>query len=264
MTGPVALVVGASRGIGAAVADRLAADGFGLLLVGRTESDLADVAMRSAAAEVVVADVSTTQGTATVVAAAVRRPPAVVVAVARSRVPWKPVSRLQAGEVGRAVDHHLDHLIALARVVLPAQRAAGFGRWIFISSTVALMGGAGQAVYTAHKLAMEGFSRTLALEEGRNGITANVVAPGFVDTEATRAAYPQDMFAALSAMNTVGRAGTPEEVAHVVSALADRRAGFVTGSTVVAGGGVELAWPVGLAARSPATAAQFASGTGRP
>ncbi|MBA2554707.1 MAG: SDR family oxidoreductase [Geodermatophilaceae bacterium] len=262
-----ALVIGASRGIGAAIADRLADDGFHLILVGRTESDLVsvaerNVAKRSASAEVVVADIGTAEGTKAVVAAAVRSQPEVIVAVARTRAPWKRVSKLDPGEVGRSVDHHLDHLIAVAKTVLPAQRAAGYGRWVFVSSTVALMGGPGQAVYTAHKLAMEGFSRTLALEEGRNGITANVVAPGFIDTEATRTNYPDDMFAALSAMNTVGRAGTAEEVAHMVSALADRRAGFVTGSTVVVGGGVELAWPATLAVQSPALAAQFAAGAG--
>lgn len=262
MTQPTALVLGASRGIGAAVADRLGDDGFQLVLVGRTESDLVDVAKRSAYAEVVVADVATVEGTATVVAAAERTRPEVVVALARTRAPWKRVSKLDPGELGRSVDHHLDHLIALAKVILPAQRAAGHGRWIFVSSTVALMGGPGQAVYAAHKLAMEGLSRTLALEEGRNGITANVVAPGFIATEATRSHYPQDMFAALSSMNTVGRAGTPEEVAHMVAALADQRSGFVTGATLVVGGGVELAWPAPLAARSPALAAEFAAGRG--
>ncbi len=260
MTRRTALVVGASRGIGAAVARRLGADGYRLVLVGRAQPDLEQVAADLDAAEVVAADVTTEDGTARVVEVARRTEPAVVVALARIREPWTRVSKLDPHALGRSVDSHLAHLVALAQVALPPQRAAAYGRWIFVSSSVTKMGGPGQAAYAAHKLAMEGLSRALALEEGRNGITFNVVAPGFIDTEGTRAGYEPEMFRAASAMNTLGRAGRPEEVAHLVSALADPLGGFVTGSTVLVGGGLELAWPAALAARAPALAAEFALG----
>ncbi len=255
-----ALVVGASRDIGAEIARRLGEDGFHVVLVGRSEADLEASAAPIRSAEIVVADIATAEGTQAILGAAERTLPAVVVAVARTRDPWQRLPKLDPAALGKSVDDHLAYLVALTRVVIPAQRARKHGRWIFISSTVATMGGPGQAAYSAHKLAMEGLARTLALEEGRNGITSNVVAPGFIETEGTRANYDADMFSAVSAMNTVGRAGTPEEVAHIVSALADRRAGFVTGATLLVGGGVELAWPAALAARSPALAAQFATG----
>lgn len=259
-----ALVVGASRDIGAAIAQRLGADGFHVVLVGRAEDDLRASAADIASAETVVADIATPDGIQAILDAAERTSPAVVVAVARTRDPWQRLPKLDPASLGRSVDDHLAYLVALTRVVIPAQRARKHGRWIFLSSTVATMGGPGQAAYSAHKLAMEGLARTLALEEGRHGITSNVVAPGFIATDGTRATYDPDMFAAVSAMNTVGRAGTPEEVAHIVASLADRRAGFVTGATVLVGGGVELAWPAALAARSPALARQFATGVAGP
>lgn len=259
-----ALVVGASRDIGAAIAHRLASDGLHVVLVGRSKPGLDETAATIPDAETVVADIATADGIHAILDAAERTEPAVVVAVARTRDPWARLPKLDPSALGTAVQDHLAYLVALTGVVLPAQRAARFGRWIFVSSTVTRMGGPGQAAYTAHKLAMEGLARTLALEEGRNGITSNVVSPGFIDTAGTRANYPAEMFAAISAMNTVGRAGTPEEVAHLVAALADRRAGFVTGSTVLVGGGVELAWPAGLAARDPALAVAFATGGPRP
>lgn len=259
-----ALVVGASRDIGAAIARRLGDDGFHVVLVGRAEGDLKASAAGIPSAETVVADIATPDGIQAILEVAERTSPAVVVAVARTRDPWQRLPKLDPSSLGRSVDDHLAYLVALTRVVLPAQRSRRHGRWVFLSSTVATMGGPGQAAYSAHKLAMEGLARTLALEEGRNGITSNVVAPGFIATDGTRANYDPDMFAAVSAMNTVGRAGTPEEVAHIVAALADRRAGFVTGATLLVGGGVELAWPAALAARSPALALQFATGVAAP
>jgi NAD(P)-dependent dehydrogenase (short-subunit alcohol dehydrogenase family) len=90
--------------------------------------------------------------------------------------------------------------------------------------------------------------RTLALEEGLNGITANVVAPGFIRTEGT-VAYPTEVFERLSAANALGRVGHPQEVAHVVSMLAHPDGGFVTGATIPVSGGVELGWAIGEAAR---------------
>lgn len=255
-----ALVVGASRDIGAAVARRLDADGLRVVLVGRDAEGLEKTAADLTDARTVVADIATGEGTDAILAAAREVEPAVVVAVARTRDPWARLPKLDPAALGRAVHDHLAYLVALIGVVVPVQRRRRHGRWVFVSSTVATMGGVGQAAYAAHKLALEGLSRTLALEEGRNGITANVVSPGFIDTAGTRRNYPPDVFAAVSAMNALGRAGTPDEVAHIVSALADPRAGFVTGATLLVGGGVELAWPSGLVTRDPALAARFAQG----
>ena len=130
----------------------------------------------------------------------------------------------------------------MARDAVPFQRSEGFGRWILISSLVASIGGHGQSTYIAHKAAMEGFSRALAVEEGRHGITSNVVVPGFVDTENMARNYTDAQREAFASCSVVGRRGRPEEVAHAVSFLADERAGFVTGASIPVSGGAELNW----------------------
>jgi len=260
VTARVALVVGASRGIGAAVAQRLADDGHDVLVVGRDAEALGAVAAGVRGAEPVVADVSSDAGIERLVDVAERRQPTSVVAVARVREPWRRISALDPGDLGRAVEVHTRYLLALGRTVLPLQRRDGFGRWVFLSSLVASQGGPGQGAYAAHKAAVEALCRTLAVEEAHHGITANVVAPGFIPVAGLDAHYGDEMFAALGAMNATGRPGTPEEVAHAVSFLVDRRAGFITGATIPVDGGAALGWPIARAAADPAVAARFTAG----
>ena len=100
------------------------------------------------------------------------------------------------------------------------------------------------ASYGASKAGLIGLTRVLAGEYGKFGITANVVAPGFIRTEGTELAYQESVFQALSQSNVLGRAGTPEEVAHVVAMLAHPEGGYITGATIPVSAGVQLGWSI--------------------
>lgn len=119
---------------------------------------------------------------------------------------------------------------------------AGFGRIINLSSTSAL-GNRGQANYAAAKAGLQGFTKTLALELGKFGVTANAIAPGFIETEMTaataeRLGVPFDEFkASVAAEIPVGRTGNPEDIAHAVSYFVDERSGFVSGQVLYVSGG---------------------------
>ena len=247
LRGRSALVLGASRGIGAETARRLADSGASVTLVGRDVGllELVNDSCRAGDHRTLAVDLGSVEGRSRLAEAASNLKFDVVVAATRQRQPWRRITETSAADVMRSMDAHVSHLLDLAHVVLPSQRQGGFGRWVFIGSLVAQIGGRGQAEYVMHKAAVEALSRTIALEEGRYGITANVVAPGFIATEATLGAYDPDAFATLARSNAVERAGTPEEVAHVVDMLCDPRGGFVTGSVLPVGGGVELNWSMG-------------------
>lgn len=243
-----ALVLGASQGIGAAIARRLDADGFDVTIVARSVDGLAATASSMHHATEVAIDLATVGGRDDLEAhLAAAGQPHVVVGVAHVRRPWSRVADTDPQAYGSSVDDHLAHLVAVARGAIPFQRSERFGRWILVGSLAATLGGHGQSVYVAQKSAMEGLARSLAVEEGRHGITANVVVPGFVDTENTLARYSSDQRAAFGRGSAVRRAGTPEEVAHAVSFLADERAGFVTGASIPVTGGAELGWWLGRA-----------------
>lgn len=246
-------MVGGGRDLGAAVAERLADDGATLLLVGRDARSLEEVRGRLAGDghDHLAADL-TDPADLTRLCAHLRgvAPVDVVVTGLRVRQPWTRLEDISGDELADALADNVAYLADLVRAVLPGQRRAGHGRWVVLSSAVAALGGEGQGAYVAQKAALEGLVRTLALEEGRHGITANVVAPGFVDTDATRAAYPPEVGDALGSANALGRAVRPEEVAHAVALLVHPDAGAITGTTVPVTGGTELGWAIGAAVRS--------------
>lgn len=262
-------MVGGGRDIGAAVAERLAADGAAVLLVGRDPRSLEAVGagLVGDGHEHLAADLTERadlgrlcdhlRGAA---------PVDVVVTGLRVRRPWARLEDTSRDELADALADNVAYLTDLVRAVVPGQRRAGFGRWVVLSSAVAALGGEGQGAYVAQKAALEGLVRTLALEEGRYGITANVVAPGFVDTDATRAAYPAEVGEALGTANTLGRAVRPDEVAHAVALLVHPQGGGITGVTLPVTGGTELGWAVGdavrRARRSPATGRDGEARTG--
>lgn len=245
--GRVAIVTGAARGIGAATATRLAADGYRVALIDR---DLDGV---NATADALAESGYTTRGYGVdvtdeePVVAAVHQiveelgTPAVLVnnaGVIRDNLLFKMTS----DDWDTVLSVHLRGAFLMTREVQRFMTSAGWGRIVNLSSTSAL-GSRGQANYSAAKAGMQGFTKTLAIELGRFGITTNAIAPGFIATDMTRATAERvgvdfDEFVAAAAANIpVGRVGTPDDIAALVSYLAGDESGFVSGQVIYAAGG---------------------------
>ena len=242
-----AIVTGAARGIGAAIAKRLAADGLAVAVL-----DLDEMACKKVVAEIeaaggravgIGADVSDETG----VAAAVDRitheigAPTVLVnnaGIIRDNLLFK----MSVVDWDAVMSVHLRGAFLLSRAVQGFMTEAGWGRIINLSSTSAL-GNRGQANYAAAKAGIQGFTKTLALELGRFGVTANAIAPGFIETEMTEATAARlgvsfDEFKAHVVKDIpVGRGGRPDDIAHAVSFFASDGAGFVSGQVLYVAGG---------------------------
>ncbi|MDE2121846.1 MAG: SDR family oxidoreductase, partial [Betaproteobacteria bacterium] len=134
----------------------------------------------------------------------------------------------------------LDAMFHMCRAVIDGMRTRGWGRVVNISSVNGQKGQFGQVNYAAAKAGVIGFSKALALESARKGITVNAVAPGYTDTDMLSAIDAQ-VLEGIKAQIPLGRLGRPEEVAHAVSFLVDERAGFITGATIAVNGGQYLA-----------------------
>jgi 3-oxoacyl-[acyl-carrier protein] reductase len=238
----VAIVTGASRGIGRAIAERLSADGRLVVLVSRSVPQLEQVRegieQMGGAAEVRgcdVADGEALSGTVEEVASTHGRLDILVNNAGVTR----------DGLIMRMTDEDFDEVIAVnLKSAFIACRAAArpmmrgrFGRIINVGSVTGMMGNPGQANYAAAKAGLVGLTKTLARELGSKGITANVVAPGFINTEMI-AALPRELLDDVVKRLPVRRIGEPEEIAHVVSCLSSDLAGYVTGQVLVVDGGL--------------------------
>ncbi len=235
----IALVTGASRGIGKAIAHKLAADG--LFVVGTaTRPD-------GAAA---VADSLGTGGTGVVLRLEDESAVAEVVAEIQARYGTPLVLVNNAGvtrdnlllrmtpeQWTHVLDANLTGIYRLTRPLLRGMMRARWGRIVNLSSVVGRMGNAGQANYAATKAGIEGFTRSLAQEIGSRGITVNAVAPGFIDTDMTRE-LTESQCQAMIGRTALGRIGTVEDVAGVVAFLVSEAAAYVTGETVHVNGGL--------------------------
>jgi 3-oxoacyl-[acyl-carrier protein] reductase len=247
VTDRVAIVTGAARGIGAATAKRLARDGFS---VGVVDLD-------AAAGEPVVDAVVAAGGKAVAIGADVSDEDAVAAAVAevaeRLGAPTALVNnagvlrdnllfKMSAGDWDTVLGVHLRGAFLMSRAVQSYMVEARWGRIVNLSSTSAL-GNRGQVNYSAAKAGMQGFTKTLAIELGRFGVTANAVAPGFIVTEMTKATAErmgvsfEDMQKGAASQIPVGRVGLPEDVANTVAFLAGEEAGFVSGQVIYVAGG---------------------------
>jgi 3-oxoacyl-[acyl-carrier protein] reductase len=243
----VAVVTGGARGIGAGTARRLAADGLAVAVLDLKEGDCgATVDAITAAggrALAVGADVSDAEQVKAAVAqvAAELGPPAVLVnnaGVLRDNL----LFRMSEDDWDTVLDIHLKGSFLMSRACQKHMVDQKFGRIVNLSSSSAL-GNRGQVNYSAAKAGLQGFTKTLAIELGQFGITANAVAPGFIATDMTAATAArvgvdfEDFQKGAAARIPVRRVGAPEDVAHVVSFLVSEGAGFVSGQVIYVAGG---------------------------
>jgi 3-oxoacyl-[acyl-carrier protein] reductase len=243
----VAIVTGAGRGIGAAVAVRLAADGFAVGVLDLTGDSCAGTVKAITAdggtAVAVGADVSSAEDAAAAVetvASALGSPTVLVnnAGITRDNLLFKMTEE----DWDSVISVHLRGTFLMSRAVQKHMVAAEWGRIVNLSSTSAL-GNRGQSNYSAAKAGLQGLTKTMAIELGRYNITANAIAPGFIQTEMTRATAERlgrdfDEFSAERAAGIpVRRPGRPEDVAGLVSYFVRDEASFVSGQVVYVAGG---------------------------
>ncbi|MFE5584354.1 3-oxoacyl-ACP reductase FabG [Kitasatospora sp. NPDC101155] len=243
----VAVVTGAARGLGAATAVRLAADGYAVAVLDLDETAGKDTVDRITAAGgralAVGADVSDAEQVQAAVDRVVAElgTPVVLVnnaGVLRDNLLFK----MSESDWDTVMNVHLRGAFLMTRAVQKHMVDAGFGRIVNLSSSSA-QGNRGQANYSAAKAGLQGFTKTLAIELGKFGITANAVAPGFIATDMTAATAArvgmdfEDFKRAAASQIPVQRVGEPEDVAHTISFLASEGAGFVSGQVIYVAGG---------------------------
>ncbi|MXY54245.1 MAG: 3-oxoacyl-ACP reductase FabG [Gammaproteobacteria bacterium] len=239
MQAKVALVTGASRGIGAAIAGRLVEDGFRVAGSATTEEGARGIEDSLGGAGIgVVLRLEDEASVAAAIDDVHNRcgAPAVLVnnaGITRDNL----LVRMSPEQWGDVLAANLTGLYRLTRPLLRGMMRARWGRIVNLSSVVARMGNAGQSNYAAAKAGIEGFTRALAQEVGARGITVNAVAPGFIDTDMTRA-LAENARAALVERIALGRMGAAADVAAAVSFLASDGAGYITGETVHVNGGL--------------------------
>jgi 3-oxoacyl-[acyl-carrier protein] reductase len=242
-----AIVTGAARGIGAAVSKRLADDGHKVAVVDLDESSCAAtvdaITQVGGTALGVGADVSNEEQVATAVerVTAELGAPTILVnnaGIIRDNMLFK----MTVDDWDAVMNVHLRGAFLMSKAAQRHMTEAGFGRIVNLSSTSAL-GNRGQANYSAAKAGMQGFTKTLAIELGKFGVTANAIAPGFIQTDMTAATaermkIPFDDFIKYNADQIpVARVGQPEDIAHTVSFLVSEGAGFVSGQVIYVAGG---------------------------
>lgn len=244
LQGKVALVTGASRGIGQAIALELGRQGAIVIGTATTPSGAERIAETLKANGIegagLVLDVGNDESVASTLEHIQQHlgQPAILVnnaGITRDNL----MLRMKDDEWFDVIDTNLNSLYRLSKGVLRGMTKARWGRIISIGSVVGAMGNVGQVNYAAAKAGLEGFSRALAREVGSRAITVNSVAPGFIDTDMTRE-LPEAQREALQTQIPLGRLGQAEEIAKVVAFLASEGAGYVTGATIPVNGGMYM------------------------
>jgi 3-oxoacyl-[acyl-carrier protein] reductase len=240
LQGQTALVTGASRGIGRAIALRLASAGAKVIGTATTEDGAAQisVALAGQAGRGEVLNVSTEgsmEGLVGRLEAAGDMPTILVnnAAITRDGL----MLRMKDDDWGAVIDTNLSANFRLSKLCLKRMMKERHGRIISITSVVGLMGNAGQVNYAAAKAGVIGLTKSMARELASRNITVNAVAPGFIDTDMTRV-LPEAQKQALIGQIPAGRLGTPEDIAEAVAFLASPAAGYITGQTLSVNGGM--------------------------
>ncbi len=242
LTGETALVTGASRGIGAAIADLLAAQGATVIGTATSEAGAAAIDARLSASggagrvldvgdpaciDELVTELSGRYGTISILVNNA--------GITRDQL----LMRMKDEDWEAIIATNLSSVYRMSKAVLRGMMKARKGRIVSIASVVALTGNPGQTNYAAAKAGMIGFSKSLAREVGSRGITVNVVAPGFIDTDMTRA-LPEQARDGLIGQIALGRLGQAEDIANAVAFLAGPGGAYVTGETLHVNGGMYM------------------------
>ncbi|AJC45648.1 3-oxoacyl-ACP reductase FabG [Xanthomonas sacchari] len=242
LQGEIALVTGASRGIGAAIADELGAQGATVVGTATSDAGAQAIGARLAAHGGHGRTLDVTDGAAV---------DALIEAVAKE---FGPVSilvnnagitrdnllmRMKDEDWQEILDTNLTSVFRTSKAVLRGMMKARKGRIVNIASVVGVIGNPGQANYAAAKAGIIAFSKSMAKEIGSRGITVNVVAPGFIDTDMTKA-LPEAQRASLMQQIALGQFGQPSDIANAVAFLAGPGAGYITGETLHVNGGMYM------------------------
>ena len=240
---PVALVTGASRGIGAAIALELAKRGYRVIGTATSDDGAARITQALSAhagCRGALLDVNDTAGVDALVDAIVKAEGGLQVLVNNAGITRDTLAmRMKDGDWDAVLDTNLSAVFRVSRAAIKPMVKQRFGRIISITSVVGASGNPGQANYAAAKAGVAGMARALARELGSRGITVNCVAPGFIQTDMT-AELSEEQHKALQAQIPLGHMGQPADIAHAVAYLASREAGYVTGQELHVNGGMYM------------------------
>lgn len=238
----IALVTGATRGIGKAIAEALVANGMTVVGTATSEAGAASISeYLGDNGKGIVLDVSNDESVDAVIKQINEEFGAPTVLVNNAGITRDNLMmRMKMDEWDQVINTNLTSVFRVTKACLRGMTKAKFGRVVTISSVVGSMGNAGQANYSAAKAGLEGFSRSLAAEIGSRGITVNCVAPGFIATDMTKD-LPEEHKANLVSKVPAARLGEPEEIAAAVAFLASDAAGYITGETLHVNGGMYMA-----------------------
>ncbi len=244
LKGQVALVTGASRGIGRAIALDLGREGAVVIGTATTAAGAADIQQALDAASIsgwgTTLNVTDAAACEMVMVEIEKRYGAISVLVNNAGITCDNLAmRMKDVEWGAVIDTNLSAVFRLSKAVMRGMMKARYGRIINITSVVGSTGNPGQANYAAAKAGVAGMSRALARELGSRNITVNCVAPGFIDTDMTKA-LPEAQRDALLGQIPLGRLGQADEIAAAVAFLASPRAAYITGSTLHVNGGMYM------------------------